>query len=108
MPNYKVKHTSIMHNGTVYAEGSPIEMTEKQAQRLVDFLELLPDQLKSKVVAKAETKTENETKVETKTKKAASKGAVKSEIKTETQPDKEELTENPDTSNADEGVNNDE
>jgi hypothetical protein len=38
MPKYKVKHTSIMHNKTVYAEGSEIELNEEQAERLSDFL----------------------------------------------------------------------
>lgn len=38
MAKYKVKHTSIMHNKQVYAEGSEIELNEEQAKRLGDFL----------------------------------------------------------------------
>ena len=44
MALYKVKHTSIMHNKTVYKEGSTIELDDTQAKRLEDFVELLPNQ----------------------------------------------------------------
>ena len=34
MAKYKVKNTSILHNGKVYAEGSTLELSENQAKRL--------------------------------------------------------------------------
>lgn len=46
MAKYKIKHTSIMHNGTLYSEGSIIELAEDQAKRLEDFLTLIPETTK--------------------------------------------------------------
>ncbi len=53
---YKVKHTSIMHNKTVYKEGSTIELDDTQAKRLEDFVELLPNQ-SAPAKSKAQTQT---------------------------------------------------
>ena len=39
MKRYKVKHTSILHNGRLYKEGSTIELEDSKAKRLEDFLE---------------------------------------------------------------------
>jgi len=39
MAKYIIKHTSIMHNGKLYAEGSPINLKEDDAIRLADFIE---------------------------------------------------------------------
>lgn len=65
MPKYKVKHTSIMHNGKVCKEGSVIELTDAQAAKLADFVVLVPatkpktnTQTKTQA-AKTETKTQN-------------------------------------------------
>lgn len=66
MPKYKVKHTSILHNGTVYPEGKEIELTKLEAERLCDFVELLPEQKKTK------TETEVKKTDETKTPKKSS------------------------------------
>mgnify|MGYP006872975627 CR=1 FL=1 len=41
MAKYKVKHTSIMHNSKLYKEGSTIELSDEQAKRLADFVELV-------------------------------------------------------------------
>ena len=75
MAKYKVKNTSILHNGKVYAEGSTLELSENQATRLEDFVDLVPEtatktpsQTKSQTnKTKSETKTQTKTKAETKT-----------------------------------------
>ena len=65
MSKYKVKHTSIMHNGKLCKEGSVIELTYAQAAKLADFVVLVPatkpktnTQTKTQT-AKTETKTQN-------------------------------------------------
>lgn len=73
MAKYKVKHTSILHNGNLYKEGSTIELDDKYAAKLEDFVERLPSQ----TTAKAKTQTQNKTQ----TTKNANK--TKSETKTE-------------------------
>lgn len=71
MAKYKVKHTSIMHNKKVYAEGSEIELTEEQAKRLEDFVDLIPQTVKPKIQTATQTKTQSnktsKSKTETKT-----------------------------------------
>ncbi|CDC19707.1 unknown [Clostridium sp. CAG:306] len=70
MAKYKVKHTSIMHNKKLYIEGSTVELTDEQAKRLEDFVELIPEtkttkpETKSKTDSKQTNKT-TETKNET-------------------------------------------
>lgn len=65
MAKYKVKHTSIMHNKKVYAEGSTIELTEEQAKRLEDFVDLIPETVKPKTQPATQTKTQtNKTNIE--------------------------------------------
>ena len=65
MPKYKVKHTSIMHNGKLCKEGSVIELTDAQAAKLADFVVLVPatkpkTNIQTKTQAtKTETKTQN-------------------------------------------------
>lgn len=63
MPKYKVKHTSIMHNGKLCKEGSVIELTDAQAAKLTDFVVLVPA---TKPKTNTQTKTQA-TKTETKT-----------------------------------------
>ena len=63
MSKYKVKHTSIMHNGKVCKEGSVIELTDAQAAKLTDFVVLVPA---TKPKTNTQTKTQA-TKTETKT-----------------------------------------
>lgn len=70
MPTYKIKHTSIMHNKKVYGEGSEIELTDVQAARLADFVELVPNQEPQKnksQTAKTPVKTKSEGKTKTET-----------------------------------------
>ena len=75
---YKVKHTSIMHNGKVYAEGSVIELTDIEAKRLEDFVEILPNQ-------ESATKTKTPTATQaSNTKKSENKTPAKNQSKTET------------------------
>ena len=73
MAKYKVKNTSILHNGKVYAEGSTLELSENQAKRLEDFVDLVPE---------TATKTPSQTKPQTNKTKSESK--TKAETKTET------------------------
>ena len=56
---YKVKHTSIMHNGKLYKEGATIELEDNYAKRLEDFVQLLPNQ---STPSKAKTQSQNNTK----------------------------------------------
>ena len=59
-----------MHNKKLYAEGSTVELTDEQAKRLEDFVELIPEtkttkpETKSKTDSKQTNKT-TETKNET-------------------------------------------
>ena len=63
MSKYKIKHTSIMHNGKVCKEGSVIELTDAQAAKLADFVVLVPA-----IKPKTNTQTKTQaTKTETKT-----------------------------------------
>lgn len=63
MSKYKIKHTSIMHNGKLCKEGSVIELTDAQAAKLADFVVLVPA---TKPKTNTQTKTQA-TKTETKT-----------------------------------------
>ena len=69
MPKYKVKHTSIMHNGKLCKEGSVIELTDAQAAKLADFVVLVPvTKPKTNTQTKTQaTRTETKTTTETKT-----------------------------------------
>jgi hypothetical protein len=62
MAKYKVKNTTILHDGVSRGEGSIIELTDLQAKKLEGFVELV----KEKAPAK---QTENKTKSKTETKK---------------------------------------
>ena len=63
MTKYRIKHTSVMHNGKLCKEGSVIELTELQAKKLKDFLEAAEDTKTNaatktkKSTAKSKTKT---------------------------------------------------
>ena len=46
MSKYKIKGTNILHNKIVYAEGSEIELDDKQAKKLQDYLELIESTLR--------------------------------------------------------------
>lgn len=59
MAKYKVKNTTILHDGVSRGEGSIIELTDLQAKKLEGFVELV----KEKAPAK---QTENKTKTESK------------------------------------------
>ena len=87
---YKVKHTSIMHNGTVYKESSTIELDENQAKRLEDFVELLPNQ-SAPAKSKAQTQTSNKT-ASTGNKKSENKTTAKNQTKAETKTETESGT----------------
>ena len=83
---YKVKHTSIMHNGKLYKEGATIELEDNYAKRLEDFVQLLPNQStssKTKTQSQNNTKkTENNPPANNQTK--AGTGTAKNQTKTET------------------------
>ena len=66
---YKVKHTSIMHNGLLAKEGSIIELTDAQAKRLEDFVDLVVEpKTTTKSTNNKNTKNTTEEKSETTTK----------------------------------------
>lgn len=81
---YKVKHTSIMHNGKLYKEGATIELEDNYAKRLEDFVQLLSNQStpsKTKTQFQNNTKkTENNPPANNQTKA----GTAKTQTKTET------------------------
>ena len=54
---YKVKHTSIMHNGKLYKEGATIELEDNYAKRLEDFVQLLQKQKLSLKITPRRLKT---------------------------------------------------
>lgn len=72
MAKYIVKHTTIMHNGKTYAEGSQIELSDNEAARLEDFIEAVPKQTTTSNKSNANTsnKTQTSTKSSTKNKNA--------------------------------------
>lgn len=80
MPKYKIKHTSIMHNGKICSEGSVIELTEQQAKRLEDFVTLVPE--KKTTTPATQTKKQNQTNSKNKTKNfVETKPETKTEVK---------------------------
>ncbi len=97
MVKYKVKHTSILHNGTLYKEGSIIELDEKHAAKLEDFVELLPNKTSAK------PKTENQAKTQT----SKSTAKPKTQTKTETPETPKDETDGGKDGEQDGGVNND-
>lgn len=97
MAKYKVKHTSILHNGKLYKEGSIIELDEKHAVKLADFVELLPN----KTSAKQKTETQN------KTQTSKSTAKPKTQTKTETSETSKDETDDDKDGEQDGGVNND-
>lgn len=66
LKKYKVKHTSIMHNGRVYKEGSIIELSDEQAKRLEDFVDLVNESLIKRQQKNQNVKMSVKTNVETK------------------------------------------
>ncbi len=40
---YKLKHTHILHNGILRKPNDIIELTEAEAKKLADFVELIPE-----------------------------------------------------------------
>lgn len=48
MPKFKVKGTDILYNGKCYPEGETVEIKEKDAEKLADYLEALPETKKEK------------------------------------------------------------
>lgn len=82
MTKYMVKNTSILHNGKVYKEGSDIELTNDQAKRLEDFVELSPNQNTS---ASSKTKVATKTETKSQTAKAAASKNTASKLKTKTE-----------------------
>lgn len=97
MAKYKVKHTSILHNGKLYKEGSTIELDEKYAAKLADFVDLLPN----KTPAKPKTETQN------KTQTSKSTAKPKTQTKTETPETPKDETDGDKDGEQDGGVNND-
>ena len=64
MPIYLVKHTTLLHNKKVYGEGSKIDLTEEQAARISDFVELIPEEQKSSSNKTTQKSTKSEQKAD--------------------------------------------
>ncbi len=77
---YKVKHTSIMHNGKMYKEGSIIELTDENAKRLEDFVELVSESLIKKQEKKQGIKISVKTSAETKNNQTKTEDVQKENI----------------------------
>ena len=68
MAKYKVKNTTILHNGKSYGSGSEVELTEDEAKRLGEWVVAVkeksaPKQAETKTQNKPATKTTNKTEV---------------------------------------------
>ena len=56
MKQYLIKNSDIMHNGKLFPEGSTINLDEKDAQSLSDYLSEIND---SSITKNKEPKTKN-------------------------------------------------
>lgn len=61
MAKYKVKNTSILHDNSLYKEGSIVELDTKQAKKLTGFVEVVKDKTPAKPQQKQnkDDKTDN-------------------------------------------------
>jgi len=75
MAKYKVKRAPIRHNGKIYIEGSIIDLNDKDAKRLENFVDLIPETSTKTQANKTQSKTQ--TKIKTSTTKAESKNQTK-------------------------------
>lgn len=73
MKKYKVKNTSIMHNGSVAKEGDIIELSDVQAKKLSDFIDFVPESKKSETKS---TKNSNKPATETEQQTATSESSA--------------------------------
>ena len=71
MAKYKVKRAPIRHNGKIYIEGSIIDLNDKDAKRLENFVDLIPETSTKTQANKTQSKTQ--TKIKTSTTKTESK-----------------------------------
>ena len=62
MAKYKIKNTTILHDGVSRGEGSIIELTDLQAKKLEGFVELVKEKAPAKQTTETKTKTKTETK----------------------------------------------
>lgn len=61
MPKYTIQKTDILHDGTLYAEGSEITLTEDKAKTLQDYLILIPETKTTKTTKSTSTATKTTT-----------------------------------------------
>ena len=66
MPTYKVTRTDILHSEKLYPNGSTIELTKKDAERLADYLELISAEPEIPAEEIKQEEEKQETKVEVK------------------------------------------
>ena len=60
MPKFTVKGTDILHNKTLFKEGTIIELTEDEAKPLADYLvPIIEQKQETKKAVKAAKETEN-------------------------------------------------
>lgn len=58
---YKVKGTDILYNGHIYAEGQTIDLNEKDAKTISEYLELIPKETNPPRVVSKSQKTPTHT-----------------------------------------------
>lgn len=97
---YIVKNTTILHNKQSYGEGSIIELEDKEAQKLEDFISPAPNQSTSKPKTETKTQAQKTTKTKSETKTKTEEPATDDGNKTET-------SENKTDGEKDGGVDND-
>ena len=62
MKSYTIKNTDIMHNGKIFPEGSTIDLDDKDAQSLSNYLEEIKENVTLSVSSRAESRAEGSTK----------------------------------------------
>ena len=62
MKSYTIKNTAIMHKGKIFPEGSPIELDDKDAQSLSDYLVQTNLELEPELKTNANTKNQKRSK----------------------------------------------
>lgn len=60
MAKYKVKNTSILHNKKLYADGDILELSDNEAKRLADYIELVETKNSTKNTVNNKTKASEE------------------------------------------------
>ena len=57
MKTYTIKNTDIMHKGKIFPEGSTIDLEDKEAESLSDFLDLIKSDSSKSLESEYKTET---------------------------------------------------